>query len=88
MITQQTMKKGTMQWCLMTTRDYSPSTEDLRVRLATDEHPNPPIYDYYLEDGRSGWAVGNDALRELAAFGQAMIVQQRRGTGTLERSKT
>ena len=83
-IAPHTLHKGTMQWCLMNARDYSPSTDDLRARLATDEHPNPPIYDYYLEDGRSGWAVGNDALRDLAAFGKAMIVQQRPGTGVLE----
>lgn len=83
MITQHTLHKGTMQWCMMSTRDHSPSTEDIQSRCA-DFDSNPPIYDYYLEDGRCGWACGKDALKDLAAFGQAMIVQQRPGTGTLE----
>ena len=74
---QPVIIKGSMQNAMYAARKEAPETEDI-------VNPNnQPIYDFCLEDGRTGWSQGPDALKELAAFGQAMIVQQRPGTGGL-----
>lgn len=76
-IMDNTLASGTINNAAWTARNEGPDTKDI---------PNPqnlPIYDFYLEDGRTGHSVGAHSLEGLAAMGQAMVIKQRPGTGKL-----
>ena len=71
------LTKGTIHNAAIAARNQGPDTEDIY-----NPH-NWPIYDFYMEDGRTGYSHGPNALEELLAMGQAVVVKQRPGTGKL-----